>query len=126
MNTQTTQTYAEWLEKLIIAYKEDIINYKDCYLCNFIELSNKPILKNNDSYLKRFQASIKKKIRSNNYYTKEYTRNGLGTLTFVLMNQYPNLDKYQRRIAWIEDLIKYHRARGTCYCFQETRNWMKL
>lgn len=117
MKTQTTQTYAEFLlaiADLFIEYND--ITPRNYYLCNLLsDYTSRKWVAENLTYVNRLKASIKKKISENSYKGK--------TLTYVLADKYPG-DPVQRRVAWLKDLAKYHEARGTNYCFQETRNWL--
>jgi len=135
-------TYADFLLQLIEQlFAEDEIRQGNlCYLCNTL---NSPMITSvipspnrwkecNAEYIKMLRASIqrlldkeyKAQIKEARESTSNYWPSKILTLKNILGRRYPDTTNLGRRVEWLQDLAKYHKARGTSRTHREFRNWL--
>lgn len=139
-------TYAEFLLQLIEQlFAEDEIRGSTsthCYLCNTLDnpmitdVIPSPISwrEHNAQYIKMLQNSINRLLHKEHKERMQYARERNNyhmptmptTLTMILGERYPDTTPLGRRVEWLEDLAKYHKARGTTRTCREIRNWLKV
>lgn len=139
-------TYAEFLLQLIEQlFAEDEIKglaSRTCYICNTL---NHPMItsvipspyswtEHNAQYITMLLNSIdsllNKEHKAQMQFARETYNNYMPTkpttLTMILEKRYPNTTPLGRRVEWLQDLAKYHKARGTSRTCHEIRGWLKV